>query len=216
MDHDWGYGLRGKLKLIGIIDANTILKHYSKIGSEAAKGRLGSSPRKRPAQQQLPAQRPQQMQKRAAAASVVSDTPSATQVATDPDPSMNVGASQLLQIACSPQDGGAEPKKARAQKFRDKTRGRAKQLVASGTRLKRKAENQFVVEGEDKVLGATSGDVEVLRSYVKAAKSSTKGVPIRVGGNGAIAAQASHLTGQLEQFFRDHNSGSDTFTPGRK
>ena len=79
---------------------------------------------------------------------------------------MNVGASQLLQIACSPQDGGAEPKKARAQKFRDKTRGRAKQLVASGTRLKRKAENQFVVEGEEKVLGATSGDVEVLRSYV--------------------------------------------------
>ena len=213
MDHDWGYGLRGKLKLIGIIDANTILKHYSKIGSEAAKGRLGSSPRKRPTQQQLPAQRPQQMRKRAAAASVTSDTP-CTQVTTDPDPSMNAGASQLLRIAYSPKDGGAEPKKAKATTFRDKTRGRAQELVASCTRLKRKAENQFVVEGEEKVLAATTGDVEVLRSYAKAAKRS--GAPIKLGGRGTVGAQASHLTGQLEQFFRDHNSGSDTFTPGWK
>ena len=29
--HDWGYGLRGKLDLKGIIDANTIVKHYSKM-----------------------------------------------------------------------------------------------------------------------------------------------------------------------------------------
>ena len=73
---------------------------------------------------------------------------------------------------------------------------------------------EFVVEGEEKVLAATTGDVEVLRSYAKAAKRS--GAPIKLGGRGTVGAQASHLTGQLEQFFRDHNSGSDTFTPGRK
>ena len=145
---------------------------------------------------------------------MTSDTPSATQVATNPDPSMNAGASQLLQIAYSPKDGGVEPKKAKATTFRDKTRGRAQELVASCTRLKRKAENQFVVEGEEKVLAATTGDVEVLRSYAKAAKRP--GAPIKLGGRGAVGAQASHLTGQLEQFFRDHNSGSDTFTPGWK
>ena len=117
-------------------------------------------------------------------------------------------------IHYSPQDGGVEPKKAKATTFRDKTRGRAQELVASCTRLKRKAENQFVVEGEEKVLAATTGDVEVLRSYAKAAKRS--GAPIKLGGGGTVGAQASHLTGQLEQFFRDHNSGSDTFTPGRK
>ena len=59
---------------------------------------------------------------------------------------------------------------------------------AADRRSKRKAENQFVVEGEEKVLATTTGDVEVLRSYAKAAKRS--GAPIKLGGRGTARSAA--------------------------
>ena len=67
---------------------------------------------------------------------------------------------------------------------------------------------------EDRILGGTSQDVEVLRSYTKAAKKSKRGVPIKLGSRtGPADAQAKHLAQQLESFFQEHNDGSDSFTP---
>jgi hypothetical protein len=216
-ENDWGYGLRGKLELVGIIDAHTIEKHYARIGQEAVNGRLNVLPKKRqrePGHQQLPAQRPRQM--RAAAPiplPITNDSPMATQVGSDPASGANDAATDLLQIANGPALAKAKPTK--NANYRDRTREKANELISSKKWLKRKAANQFVVEGEeDRILGGTSQDVEVLRSYTKAAKKSKRGVPIKLGSRtGPADAQAKHLAQQLESFFQEHNDGSDSFTP---
>ena len=78
----------------------------------------------------------------------------------------------------------------------------AKELVSAHKSLTRVAKEQFVVEGETNTLGASSRDVEVMRSYLKVAKRSKTGKFIRIGAKqGKNSQQAAHLKDQLEQFF---------------
>ena len=143
-------------------------------------------------------------------ASHVGTSPMATQVDSDRASDANDAATDLLQIA----NGVAKAKPAKTN-YRDRTREKANELVSSKKWLKRKAANQFVVEGEeDRILGGTSQDVEVLRSYTKAAKKMMRMSPIKLGSRtGQLDVQAKHLAQQLESFFREHNGGSDSFTP---
>jgi hypothetical protein len=199
--HDWGYGLRGKLDLKGIIDANTIVKHYSKIGTEAARGRLESNSNPSIASHSLPARRPQQLRDQAHGDETRSYLP-LTQVGAG-DTSTSSG---MLQI----EDSKTYSRGA----ARDSSRDQAKGLISTEKGLKRKAENQFVVEGDHQSLGSTGKDIDVLRAYAKAAKKSKKGLPIKLGAKtGSVAEQASYLRSQLEIFFRDHNGGSNMFVP---
>lgn len=144
---------------------------------------------------------------------ITNDSPMATQVGSDPASGANDAATDLLQIANGPALAKAKPTK--NANYRDRTREKANELISSKKWLKRKAANQFVVEGEeDRILGGTSQDVEVLRSYTKAAKKSKRGVPIKLGSRtGPQDAQAKHLAQQLESFFQEHDGGSDSFTP---
>ena len=107
-ENDWGYGLRGKLELVGIINAHTIEKHYARIGKEAVQGRLNVLTKKRqrePGHQQLPAQRPRRMRATApvplsiADASHAGTSPMATQVDSDPASDANDAATDLLRTS---------------------------------------------------------------------------------------------------------------------
>ena len=78
----------------------------------------------------------------------------------------------------------------------------AKVLVSTCRSLRRIAKEQFVVDGETTALGASTRDVEVMRSYLKVAKRLKIGKFVRIGAKiGSVNEQASYLKAQLEQFF---------------
>ena len=135
----------------------------------------------------------------------------------------HIDATKVLALLDAPSVDASDAMPARAISSRQSYVAGAQALLRQRTKLHRRGPNQFVLDGCDSALGASSKDVETLRAYVSSMKMQQKAIKNRVGGTGAEievggkgggnASQSEHFFKQMEEYFSSWNGGKSVYEP---